>query len=251
MRFSSSCDSTRPRWRADRRLVPALVIAALALLAACDGDSTAEPTATLPPTASPTAEATSAPSASSTAAPTATEPAATPAAPVTTPTLEGLNARRTGDPEIDAVLDALLGLDGSALDAIVRTQSAICHEQSRGIGDLEVCPDGVAAGTEVEFFPTGVCEGFPLHEPPFVSFQIPDRTRLVSVIRVEPRPVPIPLWPDGEHLIIFEDAGDPRVVTGVYIEDGEVVRTQQSCTTVEILLELGGDSPEDLLPSID
>jgi hypothetical protein len=149
------------------------------------------------------------------------------------------------------VLDALLGLDGPALDAIVLTQSPVGHPQSLGVGDLEVCPPGVAEGTQVEFFPTGVCEGFPLHEPPFVSFQIPDRTRLVSVIRVEQRPAPIPLWPDGEHLIIFEGATDPSLVTGVYVENRQIMRTQQGCTAVEFLLELGGESPEDLLPSID
>ena len=256
MRFASSCSKTRRRWRADRPFAVALAIAVATLVAACNGDSAAEPTATaatpLPPTASPTSAATSAPSPAATVTPVASAPWATPPpSPVTTPSLEELNARRTGDPLIDGVIDVLFGGDRPALDAIVRTQSAICHQQSQGIGDLAVCPEGVAGGTEVEFFPTGVCEGFPLHAPPHVSLQIPDRTRLVAVIRVLPRPEPIPLWPDGEHLIIFEDATDSRVVTGVYIEDGEVVRTQQACTTVEFLLELGGDSAEDLLPSID
>lgn len=185
------------------------------------------------------------------ASPAATELPATPPPTPVAPSLEELNARRTGDLQIDAVLDALLGLDGPALDAIVRTQSAVCHEQSQGIGDLEVCPPGVAEGTEVEFFPTAVCEGFPLHTPPYVSLQIPDRTRLVSVIRVEPRLEPIPLWPDGEHLIIFEDPTDRGLITGVYVENGQIVRTQQGCTALEFLLEVGGESPEDLLPSID
>jgi hypothetical protein len=229
-----------------------LAITTVLIVVACSGDSASAPTATATaaptvPVASPTAEATSAPSAS----PAATEPQATPPPTPAAPSLEELNARRTGDPQIDAVLDALLGLDRPALDAIVRTQSAICHEQSLGIGDLEVCPPGVAEGTEVEFFPTGVCEGFPLHTPPYVSLQIPDRTCLVSVIRVEPRPEPIPLWPDGEHLIIFEDATDPGLMTGVYFADGQIVRTQQGCTALEFLLEVGGESPEDLLPSID
>lgn len=239
-------------------LPPVFALAAALLVAACNGDSSAEQSvtasATALPTASPTAEATSTPLVAATPSPTpvaTTPPATPPPAPVTTPTVEELNTRRTGDPQIDSVIDALLGLDPSALDAIVRTQSAICHEQSLGIGDLEVCPAGVAAGTEVEFFPTGVCEGFPLHQPPYVSLQIPDRVRLVAVIRVEPRPEPIPFWPDGSHLIIFQEVGDPRVVTGVYVEAGEVVRTQQSCTTVEFLLEVGGDSPEDLLPATD
>jgi hypothetical protein len=239
-----------------------VLAAAVALGGACaSSEVTPTPEASAPPSATASPEPTTSPTTAATAEPKTPEPeAGTPtpdapsATPLSTPTLAEVNARRTGDPQIDSVIDALFGRERdarAAVDALVRTQSAVCHEDSRGIGDLEVCPAGVAEGTDVEFFPTGVCEGFPLHNPPFVSLFLPDRTRLVSVIAVEPRAEPIPLWPDGEHLIILEGVADPRNVTGVYIEDGQIVRTQQGCTAVEFLLEVGGDSPEDLLPAID
>jgi hypothetical protein len=158
------------------------------------------------------------------------------------------NARRTGLPEVDRVLDALFGDDQAALDALVRTQSAVCHEEVQGLGDMEVCPEGVEGGTTVEFLPRGSCHGYPWHSRPFYSVLDGSTVALLAVLRL-PQPINDYLyWPDGGYLIVFVGShGDPANAFAVYVADGMIVRSQDGCNSVTSLLERGGNSPDYLL----
>jgi len=162
--------------------------------------------------------------------------------------LETANARRTGQAQIDVILDALFGGDQAALDQLVLVQSAVCHSEPRGLGDVEVCPEGVEDGSTVEFFTTAACEGYPLHQRPFVTALDPSDDRLVAVVAVEPRGGdPVQYWPDGDYLVIvLPDAASTDAV-GITIDAGMIVRTQTGCATVESLFALGGADATDLL----
>jgi len=159
------------------------------------------------------------------------------------------NARRTGVIEVDRVIDALFGDDQAALDALVRAQSAVCHEEVLGLGDMEVCPEGTDGGTLVEFFPVGSCHGYPKHDRPFVGLLDPDRTALLAVLRLPEPPAVYEHWPAGEYLLVVLHRGlEPaRGATAYFIEGGELVLSQGGCNSVADLLAQGGDSPDYLL----
>ncbi|MQC82898.1 MAG: hypothetical protein DWG75_01415 [Chloroflexi bacterium] len=159
------------------------------------------------------------------------------------------NARRTGVIEVDRVIDALFGDDQAALDALVRAQSAVCHEVVLGLGDMEVCPEGVAEGTLVEFFFAGNCHGYPQHERPFVVPFDPELVALFAVAKVPDSVVDGEFAPAGDQLLVFVVPGNPPSnVTGFIVEAGMVVRRVGGCgNTADTLLAQGGDSPDYLL----
>jgi hypothetical protein len=234
---------------------------ALLTMVACDGDGpaatatgSAEPTQTAPIT---TREATRTdgtptpvgqpPVPSASATPTAT----TLPRGFTPDELAAANSRRTGNVEVDRVIDALLGTDQAALDALIRTQTAVCHEEPLGLGDLEVCPEGVPSGTTVEFFPRASCHGYAWHERPYYPTLDRAAVALIAVV-VLPEPDAVyEHWPAGEYFLVFARAEDePARALGLYVEDGELARSQDGCNSVASLLARGGESPEYLLEPI-
>jgi hypothetical protein len=231
-------------------------------MVACDGDNapataigSAEPTETAPAAtleATPTDGAPTAvaqrptPSASASPTITATVPPA-----FTPEELAALNARRTGVVEVDRVIDALFDADQAALDALIRTQAAVCHEEPLGLGDLEVCPEGVPAGTTVEFFPRGSCHGYAQHDQPYYRTLDAATVLLIAVVVLPAPDTVYEHWPAGEYFLVFAAAdGEPAGARGVYVEGGELVRSQDGCNSVASLLARGGESPEYLLEPI-
>jgi hypothetical protein len=65
---------------------------------------------------------------------------------------------RTGIPEVDQVLDAVMQKDAQALDRLVITEQVPCTTQPSGSDPRPVCPPGTPSGTVLDVFPTGHCQ---------------------------------------------------------------------------------------------
>lgn len=233
-------------------LVVPLTLAILAVVA-CTSDDPA-PTATTTTDASPTTVGAASGSPVATATTRAPfilqtpTPFATPEAMAPDRILE-TNARRTGVPEVDRVLDALFGGDQAALDALVLVQSAVCHEESLGVGDMEVCPKDVEEGTRVEFFSAGGCEGAPQHARPFVTLFDPEAIALFAVVTLPPADRAFPYWPPADQLVVFVTRQDPPFnAIALTIVDGKIATRSGGCgNTASDLLARDSESPDYLL----
>jgi hypothetical protein len=65
--------------------------------------------------------------------------------------------RRSGEPTIDAIIDAVL--DGAPLEPFLRFEAVPCAAVAREIGGPPQCPDGVADETPIEVVQTLQCHG--------------------------------------------------------------------------------------------
>lgn len=138
-----------------KTLFLALLISILALVAFACSDDDANPseptTPTNPPVETPTSE----------------PPTETPTAePEEGEAPEGLygHGKRTGIPEIDAVLDAWEPGDIDALSALALLQEMECVTEVQGLGGPPECPPGVDDGTTVQVMGAAACEGFWVYE---------------------------------------------------------------------------------------
>lgn len=128
-----------------RRLLTLVALCSLAILAACDGDADDTPSPT--PTAAVTT--TVAVPAPSTPSPTAT-PDATPPSPP--------GPRRTGDPALDAIIEAVESHDIDGLLELVELQSIECRIDPDMTWHPE-CTEGQAEGTVISGIVQSACEG--------------------------------------------------------------------------------------------
>jgi hypothetical protein len=117
---------------------------------ACSDDDDSDPSVT-PPPGDPTHT------------PVPEDPTATPTPePEEGEAPEGLygHGKRTGVPEIDAILEAWENGDIDALVALALLQEQECVTVLEGLGGPPECPDGVPPGTVVEVFQAAACEGY-------------------------------------------------------------------------------------------
>ena len=202
-----------------------------------------------PAEAFPTASAIAPPAPTGTAEPAAT-PRVSPRTVTPTPTAVGTpvpfpvmsreeaNTRRTGDPQIDRVIDALLGGDQAAVDALVGLTSIGCVQLPEDLGAPPRCA-GDPEGTVVEVFPSASCEGYWILEPPYVTPVDTSATSLAAVI---------PVQESSATLIAFEAGGSEfrRNINNthyVFVVDGQIVGSGGRCNTVEDLMQRATGDP--------
>jgi hypothetical protein len=70
------------------------------------------------------------------------------------------HGKRTGVPEIDAILEAWENGDIDTLVALALLQEQECVDVVEGLGGPPECPEGVDEGTTLDVFPAAACEGY-------------------------------------------------------------------------------------------
>jgi hypothetical protein len=212
------------------KLLVSLVVAAVltAAISACsDSDDDPDPTPT-----QPLATATSEPSAPEPTATTPSQPAPvnpTPEVPPTTPP-------ETGDPDLDAIIQAVLDGDATALAASVALTTAPCTT-AEGLGGPPKCAQALGSppdGTEVEAFPVSSCElGWHFDAQPIVADFAARDFELFAVLALD-LPDPLfnePSMPELDHAIILESEapGIGRLGHLVGVDNGSIVYLENVC----------------------
>lgn len=156
-----------------------------------------------------------------TPSPTATT--ITAVSPTSEPTIPGYPlSTRTGNADVDAVLDVLENRDGAALRAIMRVQRVPCTTAA-GLGGPPKCPDGVADGTPFDAFPVLGGEGRMVIDGQIdsvaLTFSDLDWSNLYAVVK--PISLDDDLYFTGDYAILLASGLDGTHV--VYVEDGQVV----------------------------
>jgi hypothetical protein len=133
---------------------------------------------------------------------------------------------RTGDPEIDRVIEAIMQPDIDARVELVRYIHFPCTTGD-GLGGPPKCQDDEADGTIVTAFPVMYSEG--VHVRPdqirdVLTFSV---RGLLAVYIVPEDTWRSEDWPIGETAVVFtsEDGGYSHIIT-LHITDGEIVRLE-------------------------
>lgn len=185
-------------------------------LVACTGteeDGTPEPivpTATLALTASPGADE----------SPEPTE---------TSPTSED-EARRTGDPDLDAIVEAVEERDMAAIASLVQYQTLPCTTE-QGIGGPPKCEEGQTDGDEATVFPVAVCEGEWRARAVFTLSELVLGARGFHAA-VEPTDGATlgGEWPESDTLLVFhQELGDEFTGSRLHIADGRIIGMMRNC----------------------
>lgn len=216
---------------------PGLALGLLAALLLSGTACTAGPSPTLTPPA-PTATARP-PTAAPAPPPTLTAaPSPTPqrtAMPTSIPGLPVLHpaAARTGDVQVDAIIDAFLGSDVAGRKRLIRYVTTPCTT-AQGGGGPPKCAAGQADGTPVEVFPYAATEGEYATRPTIdriLDFQV---TGLYGVYRVPASTFRADYWPPGEYAVVLAGPAAPTssitpvVQIILYVQDGAVVRLRRT-----------------------
>ena len=131
---------------------------------------------------------------------------------------------RTGNPEIDAVIAAIMASDVDTRVALVRYTESACT-LADGLGGPPKCQEGESEGTLVTAFPVLSSEGTQIRpENIHTVFDFSVRG-LLAVYRVSDSAIKEDGWPAGEYGVVFtsEDGNFLHTVT-VLMEDGRIVR---------------------------
>lgn len=223
--------------RGVRQLFVTLMLLALSLgIAACgDDDDKATPI----PSASPAPT-----QMTSTARPTEIPPTATVSP---TPAIPGYaRDKRTGNPQVDAVLDAILSGDAAKIKPLLRFFAVGCQTESHGIGGPPICAPGVAAGTSIEVFPNASCPEGRLSPregiDALLSALFDSSSRVFAVYRQTPKLPTGNEWPKGAFGIVFTTArpygAQNYTVSRIEVDGGQIVLAGVLCP---------GDTPQMVL----
>ena len=181
-----------------------------------------------------------APGATSTATPatstaTASPVTSTPPVATATPTPVQPDAdgavRRSGDPTIDLVIEAVERQDVPALLELTELQSVACVASLEGLGGPPLCREGEEEGTIVEVFPAAYCEGVLDHFPGAVLGQFVSAARgLYAVTEGPDEERSVPYWPVGDTFIVFHTESAIGLNAGrLVLEDGRLVMASFGC----------------------
>ena len=194
------------------RLV-AISVAASLLFGGCTSDE--------PETRSPAPTAVS-PSSTGTSTPT---PIVSPIPPTTT----SPEARRTGDPALDAIIAAVETRDVAALAALVEYQEIGCTFAD-GLGGPPKCPKHAQEGEEFSVFPYSACEGGWSHTATQELGTFAHNSEgLWAVLQVNAYP-DTDLWPAADTFLVFHSqAGSTPVASYLEVTDGRITRSSMVC----------------------
>lgn len=219
-----------------RRRAAATVLCVVALLVACRQGSgtptfpvaTAEPSATV-------------------SRPLSTEsPSASPSA-ESSPALN----RHTGNPALDAVLDAISAQDARSLSALVSYSRLACTT-SEGLGGAPNCGSGEATGSVRDVLPILACEGG------FVSPQDAQSFLDSAVIGVSPSVYAVttasgtsdgPYFPHGAYSVFIQTTQQPGGGRILWVsDDGRIIAVTTGCLRTASQLYDGKRGTTVLIP---
>jgi len=202
-----------------RQVLTLLAVCVISVSAvACQDDAAPEPTPTN--TTATTSPATATPAgATATPSPTPEQPDA------------DEEPRRSGDPTIDAVIEAVEQQDVAALLELTEMQSVACVASVEGLGGPPLCREGEEEGTVVEVFPAAYCEGVLDHFPGAVLGQFAAAARgLYTVTEGPDEERSVPYWPVGDTFIVFHTQSSVGDSAGrLALEEGRIVMAAFGC----------------------
>jgi hypothetical protein len=136
----------------------------------------------------------------------------------------------TGEPEVDAIVEALLSRDWSRIQPLVEVEEVVCVATPTRIGEVE-CPPGTAPGTPVRVASFGGCQGFRVLETELAGEAglervIPEGSRLYAVLRGAPEWV-------SDYMVLFAKPGPnadlPVFAQTISVSGGHIVHVNLGC----------------------
>lgn len=149
-------------------------------------------------------------------------------APTVEPTLATLQLSvyppetRSGNPELDAIIDSVLAHNVVALRTLTCYLIAGCTH-ANGLGGPPKCEAGEAEGTLVEVVPFLGSEGHHMRRAEYEQWQGPDILGLLTVYRTSSGVYSDEFYPPGEYVLVFLDTAGPIHHT-LQVYEGRVVR---------------------------
>jgi len=143
---------------------------------------------------------------------------------------------RTGLPELDAIIDALLRHDFVSIKELTSYLEIGCTSAD-GLGGPPKCQQGESEGTSVEVVPFLGPEGHHSRRADYESWQGPDVLGLLAAYRTSPGTYADPAYPAGEYALVFLLPGGPETLT-LQVTGGRIVRYDY---------QFGGQTERDLL----
>ena len=163
------------------------------------------------------------------------------AAPVVQPTrAEGSYSltTRTGNKEIDNILDIVASGDAQKLRSHIQFTDAACT-QLDGLGGPPKCREGESEGTPVEVLPFLSSEGSFLHSDEIEKWPGLNVSGVYAIYEVSPAVIAEQYFPVGEYVIVLLGSGNEPPV-GLRVTAGRIVR-------VDYFLDPAPKSPDALL----
>lgn len=152
---------------------------------------------------------------------------------------------RTGNPDIDPVLEAIDSGDPAKIVAATHFTPVPCSYNQQGIGAPPGCPAGAAEGTPVEVLPGAACEGYYTTREEFernVNLSRRTEATLYAVVKLRPASAPNPNWPQGDYALIYATPQASGTFGSVInVANGKMVNRWSGC----------GTTPEGIISTLD
>ena len=161
--------------------------------------------------------------------------------PTIEPTLEAMQLAiylpetRTGDPQLDPIIDAVLRHDFPTLKMLTAYTQIGCTFAD-GLGGPPKCLEGESESTLVNVVPFLGPEGHHSRQAEYESWQGPDVLGLLAAYRTADASYQDPAYPAGESALVFLLPSGPETLT-LQISEGRIVRYDYG---------FGGINPDDL-----
>ena len=168
-----------------------------------------------------------------------TQTATATSTPVAEPTATALansqGERRTGDPDLDAIIDAVEAKDASALRALLIFQTQACTTEL-GLGGPPKCLDGQADGTEVGVFAYSLCEPGWIRDDGIEAALTETLSNMPELYAAFRAPAGYTLAQTAVQSVLLFDGDDPRVDESGFnrglligIRDGGIIAIAPGC----------------------
>ena len=145
---------------------------------------------------------------------------------------------RTGNEEIDAVLEAVASEEVEALHALLQFGRLECTLQD-GLGGPPKCEEGEAEGTVVEALPFLGGEGSFLRKKNLENWKGIEVSGIYAIYEVSPEVYSDDYYPAGEQTILLASSRDDQPIA-LRLRDGKIVR-------IDYLFDFGMESLDAIL----
>ena len=149
--------------------------------------------------------------------------------------------QRSGIPEVDAVIDAVVGGDASAMRGLIRYSIMACWPELQGAGSPPVCADGERAfeGILVVLVSTCGIEHVRATDDGWVHERLTGgEPRLYALLK--PSGLDQGFWPEAQYVVVFL-SDLPQLWSSVVVQDGAIMSVRLGC----------GESPAETLARVD
>jgi len=152
---------------------------------------------------------------------------------------------RTGNPDIDPVLEAIDSGDPARIPAVTYFTPVPCSNNQQGLGGPPACPAGAPEGTAVEVLPSSSCEGGYQPREEFLRnphLPVPASAKLYAVVKLRPPAQPNANWPHGQYALVYATQYAAATFGSVvHVTGGKIVNIQGGC----------GEGPAGILAKLD